>query len=232
MIPPVARLDDLLDVLGRLLALDLGDQGDVGAERVEPLGDRRQVVGGGDEGDGEQVDAVLRPRTRPSRGRPPVAAGSAAPPGMFIPLWEERVPPTSTSQSTPSPSGRGPAAGSPRRRGRRAGPRAGRRPRTRRPGSSRGRPRPRRGVRVTCMPVSSSAKSSRSSPIRSFGPGRSPRIATSRPTRSAAARMSAIVRRLALGPGVGEVEAEDVGSGRDQLLEHRRRPSSPGRPWR
>ena len=44
------------------------------------------------------------------------------------------------------------------------------------------------------MPVSSSAKSSRSSPIRSFGPGRSPSTATSRPTRSAAARIASIVR--------------------------------------
>ncbi len=34
-----------------------------------------------------------------------VAAGRLAPSGMFIPLWEERVPPTSTSQSTPSDSG-------------------------------------------------------------------------------------------------------------------------------
>ena len=34
-----------------------------------------------------------------------MAAGRAAPPGMFIPLCEESVPPTSTSQSTPSASG-------------------------------------------------------------------------------------------------------------------------------
>ena len=71
------------------------------------------------------------------------------------------------------------------------------------------------------MPVSSSAKSSRSSPIRSFGPGRSPSTATSRPTRAAAARMSAIVCAWRSGPGVGEVEPEDVGAGGDQLLEHR-----------
>ena len=34
--------------------------------------------------------------------------------------------------------------------------------------------------------------------------------------------------RVALAVGVGEVEAEDVGAGLDQLLEDRRRPSSPG----
>ena len=34
--------------------------------------------------------------------------------------------------------------------------------------------------------------------------------------------------RLPLGPGVGEVEAEDVGPGRDQPLQHRRLPA--GRP--
>ena len=56
------------------------------------------------------------------------------------------------------------------------------------------------GVRVTCMPVSSSAKSSRSSPIRSFGPGRSPRIATSRPTVCEAARIAAIVSACFSGP--------------------------------
>ena len=50
------------------------------------------------------------------------------------------------------------------------------------------------------MPVFSSAKSSRSEPIRSFGPGRSPSTATSRPTRSAAARMSAIVCAWRSGP--------------------------------
>ena len=57
--PAGRRRDDLLDVFGRLLALDLGDQRDVGAELVEPLVHRHQVGGGGDEGDGDQVDAVL-----------------------------------------------------------------------------------------------------------------------------------------------------------------------------
>ena len=36
---------------------------------------------------------------------PSVAARPAATPGMFIPLCEESVPPTSTSHSTPSPLG-------------------------------------------------------------------------------------------------------------------------------
>ena len=49
------------------------------------------------------------------------------------------------------------------------------------------------GVRVTVLPVSSSTTSSRIEPIRSFGPGRSPRIATSRPTSSAAPRIASIV---------------------------------------
>ena len=57
--PAGRRRDDLLGVLGRLLLLDLGDQRDVGAERAQPLGDRLEVGGGGDEGDREQVDAVL-----------------------------------------------------------------------------------------------------------------------------------------------------------------------------
>jgi hypothetical protein len=36
---------------------------------------------------------------------PAVAAGPAVAPGMFIPLWEDSVPPTSTSHSTPSAAG-------------------------------------------------------------------------------------------------------------------------------
>ena len=59
MIPPVAARDDLLGVLGRLLLLDLRDQRDVGAERAQPLAHRLEVGGAGDEGDREQVDALL-----------------------------------------------------------------------------------------------------------------------------------------------------------------------------
>ena len=57
--PAGRRGDDLLGVLRRLRLLDLGDQRDVGAERAQPLGRRLEVGGGGDEGDREQVDAVL-----------------------------------------------------------------------------------------------------------------------------------------------------------------------------
>ena len=37
--------------------------------------------------------------------RSPSVAARAVTPGMFIPLWEESVPPTSTSASTPPSSG-------------------------------------------------------------------------------------------------------------------------------
>src|SRR5690606_33011166 len=56
--PAVGDAGDLLRVGGRLRLLDLGDQGDVGAELAEAVGDRGEVVGAGDEGDGEQIDAV------------------------------------------------------------------------------------------------------------------------------------------------------------------------------
>ena len=73
----------------------------------EPSARSRSATGievgrGGDEGDGEQVDAVLDRELDPAE----VAVGRrrqrGRAPGMFIPLWEESVPPTSTSQSTPS----------------------------------------------------------------------------------------------------------------------------------
>src|SRR6185369_6517106 len=51
--------DDLLYVLRRLLALDLGDHRDARAELFQARRDGLQVGGSGDEGDGEQVDAVL-----------------------------------------------------------------------------------------------------------------------------------------------------------------------------
>ena len=66
---------------------------------------------------------------------------------------------------------------------------------------------------------------------RSFGPGRSPSTATSRPTRSAAPRIESIVPGVALRVGMGEVEAQDVGAGLDQPLQ--RAPSQlAGRRWR
>ncbi len=57
--------------------------------------------------------------------------------------------------------------------------------------------------------------------MRIFGPPRSWRIATSRPARAAAARMRANVARLRLVRAVREVQAEDVGAGRDERVEHR-----------
>ena len=230
--PAARRVDDLLGVLGRLPLLDLGDQRDVGAERAQPLGDRLEVGGGRDEGDREQVDAVLDRELDPAQ----VAVGRGAARsrrGCSSPCARRASRP-------PRPrSRRRPSSGSSHAQADRAvgevdelvlaqrgdaGP--GDRDRLAR------RPRRRCGVSFTCIPVSSSATSSRSSPIRSFGPGRSPSTATSRPTRSAAARIDSIVPRVALAVGVGEVEAEDVDAGLDQALEDGRRPSSPGRPWR
>ena len=192
---PAGRgLDDLLGVLGGLPLLDLRDQRDVGVERAQPLrrpgrdrrrSRRRRPRAG---------RCRARPRTRPIPGRrrsSPARShrGRSSPcgrRGSRRPRPRNR-PPRRRSRA------RSPGAGSRRRRGRRARPRAARRGPASRSGSSRCRPRCPRGVSFTCVPVSSSATSLRSSPIRSFGPGRSPRTATSCPTFAEALRIASIV---------------------------------------
>ena len=152
---------------------------------------------------------------------PPVVAGRSAPPGMFIPLCEERVPPTSTSAVDPVVLGL--ADPQPDRPVGEVDElvlaQVARRP-ARRPGSSPGRPRPRAGSgsracrsrarrrrRAARRSAASARAGRRGSPPRAR-PARRPR-GSSRSSRACRSRA-----------GVGEVEAEDVGAGRDQLLEH------------
>ena len=219
--PAGRRLDDLLDVVrppaARSILAISGMSEPSSASRSR---DRLQVGGGGDEGDGEQVDAVLDRELDPAevdRRSPPAGRRRR---GCSSPCARRACRRPRPRSRPRRPRARRPAGGSRRRRGRRAGPRC----RSVTPGQETGivsrSPSTSRGVRVTCIPVSSSAKSSRSSPIRSFGPGRSPSIATSRPTATAAAADRLDRLRLFVGAGVGEVEAEDVGAGGDQLLEH------------
>ena len=70
-------------------------------------------------------------------------------------------------------------------------------------------------VKVTVSPGRSSATSSRSLPMRSFGPGRSWRIATGRPARPAALRTSSRGLGVLLVRPVREVEPGDVHPGAD-----------------
>ena len=76
--------DDLGRVLGRLALLDLGDHRDVGAERAQPLGDRLEVGRGGDEGQRQQVDAVLDRELDPAQVA--VGGGRAGGAGDVHPL--------------------------------------------------------------------------------------------------------------------------------------------------
>ncbi len=73
---------------------------------------------------------------------------------------------------------------------------------------------------VSVSPTRSSAMSSLSAPIRSFGPGRSWRIATWRPAADAAARMRSSVLGVQLEVAVREVEPGDVHPRVDHPREH------------
>ena len=222
--PAQRRLDDLLGVLGRLRLLDLRDQRDVGAAGPHAALDRLQVLGAADEGDREQVDAVLDREVDPvevGRGRRPAAATSA--PGRLSPWWEATAPPTSTAQRTSS---------SPRPEHAQADPAVGEVdlsppsetavgqavPGDRQADRRRRSPRPWSGSAP--IPGRSPTTPPSTSPIRSFGPGRSP----SRPTSLAGPLRRLARHRHVLGvlvaAAVGEVEPEDVGAGPDQL-DHR-----------
>ena len=72
---------------------------------------------------------------------------------------------------------------------------------------------------VSVSPGRRSIRSSRSGPMRSFGPGRSCRIATWRPARLDASRTSADVVGVLLTGAVGEVEPRDVEPGVDHAGE-------------
>ena len=192
---PAGRgLDDLLGVLGGLPLLDLRDQRDVGVERAQPLRRRARGRRRWRRRRPRAGRCRARPRTRPSPGRrrsSPARSrrGRSSPCGRRA----SRRPRPRTRPPRRRSRARSPAGGSRRRRGRRARPRAARRRPASRSGSSRCLPRRPRGVSFTCVPVSSSATSSRSSPIRSFGPGRSPRTATSCPAFAEASRIASIV---------------------------------------
>ena len=121
-------------------------------------------------------------------------------PGRLRPLWEESAPPTSTSQRTSSP-----ATSVTRRRivpsarkavspGCRAAASPGQETETRSAS-----PADSCVVSVKGRPASSSTTPPAISPIRSFGPGRSPSSPTSRPARSAAWRASSIVSACSCG---------------------------------
>ena len=146
-----------------------------------------------------------RPRStrRGAAGRDPPRAPTAASrpgPGMFIP-WREAIGAADLDLGVDLARSRGwrrRRAGAPsRRRGRRSRPARARR---RCPASSRACARRRRALVLVldraaaeasrARPTCSSTTPSRSAPMRSFGPGRSCRMATGRPPRPAASRTS------------------------------------------
>ena len=180
--------------------------------------------GGGDEGDGEQIDFVLGGELDPAevavgRGRQRGAAGDVHPL-----VGGERAADLDLAIDASPRWSRARAAGSPRRRGRRAGCRC-----------SSVTPCQETGIRSR-SPSISSGSGSRACPSRARRSRRAARRSAasaragrrgSRP-RGRPARGGADLRdrlRLAVGPGVGEVEPEDVGAGGDHLLEHGRRPA-------
>ena len=151
---------------------------------------------------------------------------------MFIPLCEERVPPTSTSQSTPSASGSRDAQ--PDRAVGEVDELVLAQVGDARPGDrdrlavaldlARGQGHVHAGLQLGEVVAQLADPQLRPRQVAEH------RDLAADPLGGGADRLDRL--RLALGAGVGEVEAEDVGAGGDQLLEHVRRPSSPARPWR